>query len=486
MIRPAAASHGPDNIQQQQQQQQQPAAPRRQRRQIMGSRTTTTVAVAAGIVLLFLWTAVNSRWWSQPSTTRTTVNGTTTSTTTTTTTSEVALPSKSAQYVRTNKRGKVVMQAITTVSLQDLNLADADWPVPVPIAAAMTLEKAVAGKKPLLRLLRDAGVQHLDTAVIAQLPTWNDIVQLYGPMDGPVVAIGLRDDDSNNNNKNSTRDNMSSCARFRATVPAATAYIGTAGLYNTGTNALTYYMRENLVMPANTVVGHHQGILTQVPWDKHWLYKTATKNHTVAAAAAHYAQYPAKKVLPVVIVRDPLTWTQSTCRQPYDIHFAASADNKLGEQQQCPRSIQHSAVQIPKMTGNRTWPTALNLWNDWYNEYFENSKDDQFRLMIRFEDLLFRPKHVLDAVRRCAGAAWKDPDVFTYVVDRSKWEHARLRPHVPQSGMVAAMIRYGHAATRMRGMTAADVQAAATLLDDKLLTAFRYQRPNVVQDKNKD
>jgi hypothetical protein len=362
------------------------------------------------------------------------------------------------QYVRRNKRGKVVMKAITKVSLKDLvDLTEEDLLLNANSNSSTSHAMAIQDKEPILKLLHNAGVKDLDVAVIAQLPTWSQVTKLYGDSDKPVV-YGLE-----------------TCAAFRASIPADQAYLATAGFFDTGTNALTYYMRANLVMPSHTTAGHHDGILTQVPWDKHW-FSRLRDNHT----ADNNKQYTKKHVLPIVTIRDPLSWMQSLCQQPYLVRWPHST-------KRCPNLVIDSdsgaelgrdsiPISIPSMTGSKEWPSLAHVWNDYYSDYLRTTTP---RLMVRFEDLLFRPKQVLKIVKECAGAAWKDGDEhsFYYVVDQSKWEH--VRQHGPQSNLISAMIKHGNPARRTRNMTETDLQYAASVLDEELLRLFDYQRPGV-------
>jgi hypothetical protein len=357
---------------------------------------------------------------------------------------------RSAQYVRRNKRGKIVMKQIKKVSLKDLlDLTEEDL-LNTNTTASISYALAAQDKEPILKLLHDAGVKDLDVAVVAQLPTWSQVTKLYGDSDKPVV-VGLE-----------------TCAAFRASVPANQAYLATAGFFDTGTNALTYYMRANLVMPSHTAPGHHNGILTQVPWDKHWFFRLRN-NHT----APNHEQYAKQNVLPIVTIRDPLSWMQSICRQPYLVRWPHSTKH-------CPNLVPDDSelggdsipVSIPSMTGSKEWPSLAYVWNDYYRDYLQT---DTPRLMVRFEDLLFRPKAVLEIVKECAGAAWQDETAFYYVVDGSKWEHVRFNG--PQSNLISAMIKHGNPTRRTRNMTEADLQYAGSVLDEELLRLFHYQRP---------
>jgi hypothetical protein len=365
----------------------------------------------------------------------------------------------SKQYVRYNKRGtKLVMKTIHTVHRDDLKDLSDDIFAPWQGSSSTTSRH---DKKEVLELLKEAGITEVDDETVALLPTWKEVTDLYGNMsaDQPIYTAGLE-----------------TCQRFRDSVSPENAFLGTAGMFNSGTNAMTYYLRANLKMdsvgarPKN----HHDGILTQVPWDKHY-FASLKHNHT----AKHSEAYTKNHVLPIVVIRDPLTWMQSMCATPYMVQplFRASGggdDARLS----CPHLTTDTAtttthtVSMPTMT-ERTWSTLLHLWNDWYREYLHEYKEPF--LMVRFEDLLFRPRTVLNVVRQCAGAVWAEEDAFTYIVDQSKWEHARF--YGPQSTMLSAMIKHGNAARRVKGMTEVDVQIARNVLDKELMQIFGYQYP---------
>jgi hypothetical protein len=137
------------------------------------------------------------------------------------------------QVVKKDRQGKPLHHNIFAVRHEDLRgIADdvhnnnngdnyQEW----------TVEQARVGREPLLEILRDAGVTDVDASSIAMLPTWDQVLQLYG--DGPVVY------------------GLDTCADFRQRIPADDASIGTAGLFNTGTNPFAMYLAANCKMPEN-------------------------------------------------------------------------------------------------------------------------------------------------------------------------------------------------------------------------------------------
>jgi hypothetical protein len=111
------------------------------------------------------------------------------------------------------------------------------------------------------------------------------------------------------------------------------------------------------------------------------------------------------------------------------------------------------------------WDSLIHLWNDWYESYYHV---DYPRLMIRFEDVLFHGKEVMDMVCKCAGA--QQPSRFTYLVDEAKWDHKHA-----QNNMVSAMVKYGTDSRRYQNMTREDLEFTHAALNHDLINVFGYQ-----------
>jgi hypothetical protein len=126
---------------------------------------------------------------------------------------------KAQQVVKKDKKGNVLHRSITQIKKEDLVGIGDDK---VLVAGSeetsnnLSLEEVKKGREELLAILQDAGVQDIDAASIAKLPTWSQVRALYG--DKPVV-YGLE-----------------TCERFRNNIPKDDASVATAGLFNTGTN----------------------------------------------------------------------------------------------------------------------------------------------------------------------------------------------------------------------------------------------------------
>jgi hypothetical protein len=144
---------------------------------------------------------------------------------------QTSLFTSTKQEIRRDKKGNLVYNPITAVKKGDLvGLVDIDEANPAD--ADITYEDAIKGREELMDLLQDAGVEELDIETILMLPKWSSVTKLYG--EGPVV-VGL-----------------DTCERFRNTAALDDASIGTAGLFNTGTNPFAMYIEANCKMPHNT------------------------------------------------------------------------------------------------------------------------------------------------------------------------------------------------------------------------------------------
>lgn len=351
------------------------------------------------------------------------------------------------------KTGKVVHQAITSFKKEDLEgLVDE---LPSVDAGSITYEEAIVGRERLVEILHEAGVEELDVATILSLPTWDSVTKLYG--EGPVV-VGLE-----------------TCERFRNTIPLDDASIGTAGMFNTGTNPFAMYIESNCLMPHNTH-DRHGGTRWQVPWGKHTLASRKWTN-----TAGHDHKVNKTNVLPVAIVRDPYSWMQSMCKHPYAAkwpHAAGHCPNLVANPYDMGLPKAHLTSDHIEIKVNYDPPvhyeSLAHYWTAWYREYLEA---DYPRLLVRFEDLQFHAKEMISIVCECAGAVPRDPNAeFTYIVDAGKWGNGHRGK---QTNLISAMIKYGTDAKRFSNMTKEDLEFAAGALDPELMQLFQYEMPSL-------
>lgn len=261
------------------------------------------------------------------------------------------------QVVKTDKDGKPLHHNIHNVTASDLQGIGQD-------VANITMEEARRGREPLLDLLTEAGVTSIDAVSVAKLPTWQQVIDLYG--DGPVI-YGLE-----------------TCQQFRDKVPPEDASIGTAGLFNTGTNPFAMYLSANCEMPLNTA-DKARGMRWQVPWGKHMMASYKWKN-----TAKHDYHVNKTNVLPTVLIRDPYSWMQSMCRHPYGARFVHDHLHCPGlvpsehDRERHPKELQDKVTNpvIVTYPGRRVhFDSLAHFWAQWYREYLEA---DYPRLIIRY------------------------------------------------------------------------------------------------------
>lgn len=158
------------------------------------------------------------------------------------------------------------------------------------------LEHSSLGIRSLDEILMKAGV-NVTSEISASLPPPSEAERMYGSQ--PVI-LGL-----------------DRCETFQKTVPGDDAYIGPAGMFNTGTNLMTELLKKNCHIPdrmknKNCRNKKCPGMREQVPWGKHT--PVSWRNHHTAKQGGEIIH---NHILPIVVVKDPYTWMTSMCRHTY-------------------------------------------------------------------------------------------------------------------------------------------------------------------------
>ena len=324
----------------------------------------------------------------------------------------------------------------------------------------------------ILKLLAEAGITNLDQSVLAKLPAWSDVTALYGP--APVIA-GLEKD---------------SCRAFQQSGDAGDHFIATAGTFNTGTNLMAELLIANCHMPERMKKygAKNRGVRWQVLWGKH----TPVGDESFRQGHRTYndTSLTANNIFPVVTVRDPFKWMQSMCRHAYGANW--HHDDK-----HCPNLVPNQVeidqgwilldnadgsknntipVSVKYVEFTRYHTSLVDFWNSWYQEYTEASFP---KLIVRFEDLVFHPKQVTQAVCECAGGEMNQQP-FHYIVDSAKkgdGAHGKER-----TSYVDALVKYGTEKGRYKGMTGEDLRFAKRYLDPALMEMFGYPYPSAYME----
>lgn len=298
----------------------------------------------------------------------------------------------------------------------------------------------------------------------AVLPSIEDIQQLYGNRS---FIIGAE-----------------RCEAYREKVTGEHRLMGPAGLFNTATNLLNKLLSLNCSNKQRQKKGYSasvSGMRLQAPWGKH---------NPVRWRGHHEAQVGGKGVtqtdfLPIVMIKDPISWMASMCRHPYSAlwrhnptHCPNLIPNKFdrgrkpgqGTMQVKVRfATQHIGKEPLPDKGNKTfveYTTLLDVWNTWYGEWY----DVKFpRLMVRFEDLMFHAEETVAQVCECGGGTMKP--TFRYIEGSAKGTGG---PHAGSAGFLASLVTYGNKTLRMGMLKGDDLEYAKQHVDRDLMQTFGY------------
>ena len=301
----------------------------------------------------------------------------------------------------------------------------------------------------IVRILHSASVE-IDKELAEQLPTWDDVVSLYG--DSPIVH------------------GLETCEPYRNAVKPADRMIGPAGMFNTGTNLLFELMKVNCdIKAAHTKrrEPRRNGMRWQVPWGKH---NPPTTHRFKNVAKAWGKGIKHDDFMPVVLIKDPYTWMGSQCRHKYTTFWGH-------DDQHCPNLIrwrvtdrdEPSEVRVKFALNMKVYESLLDMWNKWYEEWEEQTFP---HLTTRFEDLLFHGEEVTRIACECVGGDFTDN--FEYVEDSAKPARGI---HKGANGLVKAMLQYGDPKKRLIGFTDRDRWYASKTVDTHLITKYNYPAP---------
>jgi len=327
---------------------------------------------------------------------------------------------------------------------------------------------ALADKEPILKLIRDAGISYdpvADADLIKELPTWSDVVNLYGPE--PVI-YGL---------------NEGNCEKFQEQSDKGDHFIGTAGTFNSGTNLMSELLLANCVMPERMKKygQKSRGIRWQVPWGKH--SPVGDEEYRNSHKTTKDAAVDAKEIMPMVTIRDPLIWLKSMCRHKYTAHWEG-----FKETDHCPNFLRRDLkmkVKYDKIF--RKYESVLHLWNDYYNEYLGTNIPF---LLVRFEDLVFHAEETTRKVCECGGGTIFTKK-FKYIVNSAKKGATAHGKMSDRTGYVDALVKYGHIDKRYKDWDSAeDLKYVRDHIDANLMERMRYSSIdpswNTAQQKTAD
>ena len=154
-------------------------------------------------------------------------------------------------------------------------------------------------------------------------------------------------------------------------------------------------------------------------------------------------------VLPVVIVKDPLTWFKSMCRERYDV--LGPWFRKQGISKKCPELLDHgkTAVDVGWADANHSvYDSILDLWSTWHRDYADLAEPPIF---VRFEDLLYDPAAFVEPICKCAGGTVTHPiHIMT--------DNVKTKTFTLTVGHGSTAERYADADKRLSSYTAQDLE----------------------------
>ena len=197
--------------------------------------------------------------------------------------------------------------------------------------------------------------------------------------------------------------------------------------------------------------------LMQVPWGKH---------NPLEWRGSHYADYfegvDVDEVLPVVVVKDPLTWMRSMCRMEYAAKF------RHGQAQCCPHPVMKTAtdVRFRRERPAFNYTSLPDFWSKWNDAYHASAIP---RLMVRYEDLLWRTRETTKRVCDCVGG--RMTETFDPIAQSAKGGAGH---GFHETGRNSATAKYGNETKRYEFLTDADVTYVADHADPRFMAQFHY------------
>jgi hypothetical protein len=319
--------------------------------------------------------------------------------------------------------------------------------IDVRISRVVSRFVACEGKEKLLGILLRAGKDDVTREDCERLPKWDEVSSLYG--DEPII-LGL-----------------DTCERFRKNLKALNQtgaliepFVRVAGLFNTGTNALSQSLSLN-VKHVNDPKEYDVPAGKHVPSKPIWISTFAREMDK------------RKKVLPVVLLRDPLRWMQSMCKDGYNAKWMKGLHGR------CPNlvptdeekmldayrnmSVFNITVSMKNMKYFDHYKSLADMWTEWNRIYYDFETP---RLMVRFEDTLFHAEKVMKQITECAGIKMDRP--FLYQLDSSKKDSKGT------ADFLTALAKYGRRYGRLDGLFPRDIAYLRQALDPELMGVFHY------------
>ena len=166
------------------------------------------------------------------------------------------------------------------------------------------------------------------------------------------------------------------------------------------------------------------------------------------------------------------------CSHPYDVRWP----HTIRTRERCPNLIDE--------TKNETIPAKIvyqdsdlkldfsslaHIWNEFYSQYVGV---DYPRIIVRYEDMIFRPEQMVREACTCVGGEMKSAN-FTYSAVENVKYGAKGHGQQEKEGLLNYIVKNGNASTRVQGCRDEELEYSHTVLSANLMEAFRYSHPGI-------
>ena len=235
------------------------------------------------------------------------------------------------------------------------------------------------------------------------------------------------------------------------------------------------------------------GILDEAPWGKHNPHTYWSQYH---AGPNTFKQYPEENILPIVIIRDPIMWMKSMCEtkdpKQWSAHqkktcpiFTSPTTTTLdiSDEMGLPKSFLKTrkptntrneaqiTVQYSNSSPTETYGNLIDLWNKWNLSWLVDATRP--RIILRYEDLLFHPKPVIQLVCNCVAGVLEDN--FSNHLEQTKLPRSFLSKKKPKEmDLMSEIIESGNKIERENFLSPEELEYARKNLDETLMSLFHY------------
>lgn len=370
------------------------------------------------------------------------------------------------------------------------------------------------GKEPIARILVKAGVKVTDE-MVDRLPSIDDFDAMYASISKPQI-IGLE-----------------TCESFRENVSPLDAIVGPVGLFNTGTNLLFQLLVRHCEFEERVVAfdkamedqehnlhndkaneqadrSKRSGIFDDVPWGKHspaqWRDEVNYKPDSLKINQV-YPWLKHDKVFPIIMVKDPYTWTGSMCRNQYGAKWLPSpyscvnlnedfdkynSNNHHSREStthfrkrssfngikfvapQKKKRINNNGVTVDFDSGRSTkYSNLIDMWNTYYKDYLNATFP---RLIVRYEDILIHADEIIPKICTCVGGKIHNNERGIHLIQDS----AKDQQIFGKTGnLIESLSRYGNMKLRTAHLSQGDLIYSNETIDNDLMRLFQYNKPRI-------